>query len=100
MPPDTSEFSYPRPNLIVSRSGYLVEVRLPNTIFYAEGDRRMAISVEALATTEPKLAIRRKDVKKWIKANQESAVSDDERDRILQNIHRAFDFKGWILDVE
>jgi len=99
MASDTGEFSYPRPNLIVSRSGYSVEVRMPNAIFYEEGDRRMAISVEALATTEPKLAIRRGDVKKWDSAN-EPAVSDHERDRILQNIHRAFDFKGWILAVE
>ena|SRR2546425_6240015 len=97
---DISEFSYPRPNLIVSRNGYSVEVRLPNTIFYQEGDRRMAIFAEALATAEPKIAVRRQDVKQWDPADDESAVSDPERDRILQNVRRAFDFKGWILVIE
>jgi hypothetical protein len=100
MAPDTGEFSYPRPNLVVSRNGYSVEVRLPNTILYEEGERRMAIFAEALATTEPKIAIRRKDVNHWDSADEETAVSDRDRDRILQNIQRAFGFKGWILAVE
>ena len=99
MAPDTSEFTYPRPNLIVSSSGYSVEVRLPNRILYEEGNRRMAIFAEVLATADPKIAIRRKDVKQWDSA-EAALVSDGDRDRIVRHIQRAFEFKGWILAVE
>ena len=94
------EFEYPRPNYVVSRSGFSVEVRMPNTIVYEEGGSHVAIFAEPLATTEPKIAIRRKDVSRWGGQRAGDAVSDADRARIIENIRRAFDFRNWILVVE
>ena len=96
---ESKEFEYPRANLVTSRSGFSVEVKMPNAIIYAEGDRRMSIFAEPLATNEPKIAIRRKDVSRW-QAPAAGAVSDADRDRIIENVRRAFEFRNWILVVE
>ncbi len=100
MDSESQEFEYPRPNLVISRSGFSVEVKMPNTILYEEAGRRMSIFAEQLATSEPKIAIRRKDIGLWEAAEGASGVFDADRDRIIENIRRAFEFRNWILVVE
>ncbi len=88
------EFSYPEPNLIVSRDGFSVEVHpQSHSIRYTDAGAVAEIFAEVLVSPEPKMAIRRKDV-------LVSSAEDSERDRIIHNIARAFAFKGWILVVE
>ena len=95
-----SEFESPRPNLVVSRNGFRVLVKMPNAILYEEGAKRMSIFVEPLATMEAKIAVRRADVHRWRDPSGEEPISDGERERIIENIRRALEFRGWILAVE
>ena len=92
------EFGYPRANLIVSRSGFSVELRAPSAILYAEPGKVIKVFAEMLATPEPKLAVRAKDVRAWQESGIE--IDDAERARIIDNIRKAIAFKGWTLVVE
>lgn len=94
------EFTYPRANLIVSRKGFSVEVRAPSGIRYTERDRVMEIFAEFLATPEPKIALRARDVRSWLEPHMAVEVTDSDRERIIKNIRNAFAFKGWVLAVE
>jgi hypothetical protein len=97
---ESQEFEYPRANVVVSRNGFSVEVKMPNTILYGEGDRRMSIFAEPLVTSEPTIAIRRKDVRGWQAPDGASNLSDADRERIIENVRRAFEFRNWVLVVE
>ena len=95
-----SRFSYPRPNLIVSRDGFSVEVRGRDTLWYVEGDKKVDLFAEQVGGVEPAIIVRRGDVRAWQTAQGESAVSEPERARILANISDAFSWKGWRFVVE
>jgi Immunity protein 74 len=94
------EFSYPRPNVIISRRGFTVEVQTPTGIRYTESDKHMRVYAEMLASAEPAMAVRRTDVTAWDSPNDSAKVSEADRDRILANIGRAFEFRGWGLEVD
>lgn len=94
------EFTYPRANLIVSQKGFSVEVRAPSGIRYAEGDKVMDIFAEFLATPEPTIALRARDVRSWLEPHMAVDVTDADRECIIENIRNAFAFKGWILAIE
>jgi hypothetical protein len=93
-----SEFSYPRSNLIVSRRGFSVEVRGRSAIRYEEHGTVMQIFAEWLVGPEQKIALRRRDVRAW--EGHEGEVAEQDRIRIVENIRRAFTFKGWTLVIE
>ena len=97
---DESEFSHPQPNLIVSRNGFTVEVKMPSSIQYTEADRQMQIFAEILASAEPRIAVRRQDLKAWASPHVGTKVSEADRARVLANIQRAFQFGGWVLAIE
>lgn len=94
------EFSYPRTNLIVSSGGFTVEVKPPAGIRYTEADRHMHLFAEILTRSESTMVVLRSDVKAWDSPHDSIEVSDADRSRILDNIQRAFDFRGWVLEVE
>lgn len=94
------EFSYPKPNLIMSRNGFSVEVRAPSTVLYCEDGKRMEIFAEWLVSSEPKIAMRRKDVFGWETPEGRDHLSESKRAQIVENIRRAFAYKGWLLVVE
>jgi hypothetical protein len=96
---DAESFTYPRPNLIVSARGFSVEVLLPSTIRYEEADRSMDVFAELLVSDEPRLAVRRHDVRAWQGAPQGPAVTEAERATIIENLESAFAFKGWTLVI-
>jgi hypothetical protein len=89
------EFSYPRFNLIVSQAGFSVEVRLPDGIRYEEAGRVIDVFAEMLAGPEPTMVVRRGDVR-----DAHGDLPEPERARVVENIGRAFAFKGWTLLVE
>jgi hypothetical protein len=95
-----AEFSYPRANLIVSRNGFSVEVRAPSAIRYNEAGMKIEVFAEMLVAPEPKIAVRRRDIRSWQDPHHQVEVTESERDRIVENIRRAFEFKGWVLVVE
>lgn len=95
-----SEFSYPRPNMIVSRQGFSVEVRAPSAIRYEETDKVMEIFAEMLVSDDAKIAVRRGDIRAWQDRDAQRDVTEAERTQIIENIRRAFAFKGWVLVVE
>jgi hypothetical protein len=94
------EFSYLRPNVIVSRRGFTVEVQAPTGIRYTESGRHMRVFAEMLASAEPAMAVRRTDVKAWDSPDDSAEVSEADWYRILANIGRAFEFRGWVLEVD
>ena len=96
---DETEFSYPRPNLIASRRGFSVDVGARNTIRYEEAGRAMEIFAEWLAGPDPKMAVRRRDVRAW-EGHHEADLAEADRLRIVANIQRAFAFKEWVLVIE
>ena len=93
-------FSYPRPNLIVSRDGFSVEVRGRDTLWYVEADQKVDLFAEQIGGDVPAIIVRRGDVRAWQTAQGESAISEAERVRILANIGDAFSWKGWRFLVE
>jgi hypothetical protein len=93
-----SEFSYPWPNLIVSRDGFSVEVEGRNGFRYQEADKAMEIFVEPLVGAEPTMALRRSDLRGWL--GDEGRLSEPDRVRIVGDIESAFAFKGWPLVIE
>ena len=84
----------------MSFNGFTVEAKMPNGIYYSEADKQRQIDAKTLVSTEPKMANRRNDIKAWASPHEMSEVSEADRDRILDNIHRAFKFQGWVLAVE
>ncbi len=86
-PPDSAEFTSPKPNVVVSRTGFSVEVK-HHFIVYTEADKEIEIFAEWLATREPQIVLRRSD------------VDTPDPARMIENIVRAFAYKGWQLIVE
>jgi hypothetical protein len=95
---DETEFSYPRPNLIVSRRGYTVDVAR-SAIRYEEAGRTMEIFSEWLVGPDPKIAVRRRDLRAW-EGDKGAELTEADRLRIVENIRRAFVFKDWTLVIE
>jgi hypothetical protein len=95
---DESEFSYPRSNLIVSSRGFSVDVGARSAIRYEESGKVLEIFAEWLVGPEPEVALRRRDVRAW--DGHEGDVAESDRIRIVENIRRAFAFKGWTLVIE
>lgn len=93
------EFSYPRPNVIVSSSGFTVEIRPRSSILYSEGDRITDIFAELLVGDEPRIVVRRADVRSW-QGDEGNPFTEAERARIIHNIQRAAAFRKWTVDVE
>jgi Immunity protein 74 len=94
----STEFSAPRPNLIVSSSGFSVEVLGRTGMRYSEGDRTLFVDSEVLAKPGA-MALYRSSIKAWDAPHETDAITDDERSRIVENIGRAFAFKGYELEV-
>jgi hypothetical protein len=97
---DETEFSYPRSNLIESRNGFTVEVRSRNSITYTAGQQIFTVFAEPLVGEAPRMIIRRAELERLQAAAGTPPITEPERDEIVENIRRAFAFKGWILIVE
>jgi hypothetical protein len=93
------EFTCPRPNLIVSRDGFSVDVEARSAIRYEESGKAMEIFAEWLVSTEPRIALRRRDVRGW-DGEAERGLTESDRSRIVENVGRAFNYRGWALVVE
>lgn len=91
-------FSEPRPNLIESDAGFSVEVLGRTGLRYREGERTAFVDSEVLAEPDAILAYRN-SIQRWDPPNESQPLDDSERDRIIENIKRAFEFRGYKLHV-
>jgi hypothetical protein len=92
-------FSIPRVNVIESDEGFSVEVRGPNCVRYTDGSRSADVFSEWL-TGEVPMVIYPKSVKRWNPPHSREAIDEPVRMRIVENIRRAFRFRGVEIDVD
>jgi hypothetical protein len=94
----SQHFSFPRPNVIESDSGYRVEILGRNWLRYTEGDRTMVIDSEILDSVAG-MSLWQSSIERWEPPNNSVLIDDGERRRIVENIRAAFEAKGYELDV-
>ena len=95
MPP---KFTSPRVNLYQSDAGFSVEVLGRVGLRYVEGDRVMQVASEVLATPDA-MAMWSSSIVRWDPPDEGVAVTDQERQRIIENIRLAFESQGYKLEV-
>lgn len=91
-------FSEPRPNLIESDEGFSVEVLGRTGMRYSEGDRSIFVDSEVMNEPNSMLAYAG-SIKKWDAPHEADPVNHSDRQRIVQNIKRAFESVGYKLTV-
>jgi hypothetical protein len=91
-------FSEPRINVIESDEGFSVEVLDRLTVRYTEGPRTMVINAEVLVG-EPAIAIHTTSMKRWDPPYDGEIIDKAARDRMVDNIRRAFRFTGHEIAV-
>jgi hypothetical protein len=89
--------SEPEPNLIESSAGFSVRVLGRTGMRYTEGGRSIWIDSEVLGKPGA-IAMFKDSIKTW-EGDAPEQVSDTGRDRIAENIKRAFEFCGYELQV-
>jgi hypothetical protein len=90
-------FSEPEPNLITSTEGFSVRVLGRTGLLYQEGERSMWIDSEVLATPRT-IATSKDSIKHW-DTPDDGLIDDVARDRIADNMKRAFEGCGYFLEV-
>ncbi len=93
-----AEFSTPQVNVIKSDLGFAVEVLGQTGIRYTEGEKSIFIDSEALAKPGA-IALYASSIKRWEPPHETDELESSDRDRIIENIRRAFKFKGHTLEV-
>ena len=91
-------FTTPRPNLYVSDEGFSVEVLGLTGLCYREGERSVFVDSKVLAGPSG-MGVFKSRIQRWDPPHENVAVTDSERDRIVENIRRAFRFQGFEIDV-
>ena len=93
-------FSEPEPNVIESTAGFSVRVLARTGLRYTEGQQSVWIDSEVLAKPGPgAIALFRDRIDIWDSLNDPVPVSDADRDRITENVKRAFEARGYELQV-
>jgi hypothetical protein len=85
------------PNLVEMSAGYSVEVLGRTGLRYVEGERTMLVDSEVVGG--PAIAMYAASMKRWEPPHDSEPLDDRERTRIIENIQRACDSKGWTLRV-
>ena len=91
-------FSIPRPNVIESTDGFSVEVLGRTGLLYIEAGKSMRIDSEVLAGPSG-IVIYTDSIKHWAEPNHIEPFSDQDRQRIVQNVKDAFKFRGYDIEV-
>lgn len=95
MPPE--EFTEPEPNVITSTEGFSVRVLGRTGMRYIEGRRSVWIDSEVLATPGA-IMLNPSSMRAWQGPDTEP-VTAGERERVVENVRRAFQVCGYELDV-
>jgi len=90
-------FSEPEPNVIASTEGFSVKVLGRTGMRYTEGTRSVWIDSEVLA--RPRAVAMAKGTIRFWEGPEPDVVSEKDRDRIANNVKRAFEACGYELQV-
>jgi hypothetical protein len=85
-------FKIPRVNVIESEEGFSVEVLGRTGLLYTEQLRSMWIDSEVLATAN--IAVFTESIRRWNPPYEREPINEDQRDTIIDNIRRAFNWRG------
>jgi hypothetical protein len=91
-------FSEPEPNVIESSAGFSVKVLGMTGLRYTEGERSVWIDSEVLA--KPRAITMSKPSIRFWEGPEPGEVSAEDRDRIADNVKRAFEACGTELQVQ
>ncbi len=91
-------FTTPRPNVIDSDEGFSVEVLGPTGLLYREHGKSIRIDSELLAGPAG-IVVYRGSIDGWADDASGQALDPAERERILDNIRRAFRHRGFEIEV-
>jgi hypothetical protein len=92
-------FSIPRPNVIESDEGFSVEVLGRTGVRYTEGARTLLVDSEVLMTPAG-LVLYPSSISTWDAPADGDAIDDKTRRTIVDNIRRAFRFRGLEIAVQ
>jgi hypothetical protein len=88
-------FREPRVNVIESDEGFAVEVLGRTGLRYSEGSRSVKVDSEVVMGPAG-LALYKSSIRAWADGGD---IDEPERARIVENIRRAFAFKGYDITV-
>lgn len=92
-------FFTPRVNVIESDEGFSVEVLGPDRVLYVEGPRSVHMESEYLMGPSG-LVIYPSSIKRWDSPHSTDVIDQAARERIVENIRRAFRFSGREIAVD
>lgn len=92
-------FFIPRVNVIESDEGFSVEVLGPEYVRYVNGPRSMRVDSEYLMGPNG-LVIYPSSIKRWDPSHSSDVIDKATRERIVENIRRAFRFSGVEIAVQ
>jgi len=91
-------FKIPRVNVIESDEGFSVEVLGRTGLLYTEGSKKLRIDSEVLSGPSG-LGIYKNSIKSWDIPQKNELIDESKRDTIVDNIRRAFRFRGVEIEV-
>jgi len=91
-------FEIPRVNVIQSDEGFSVEVLGRTGLLYTEGSRSLHIDSEVLAGPSG-LVIYTNSIRSWNPPHDNEAIDKSKRDAIVENVRRAFRFRGLEIEI-
>ncbi len=91
-------FSEPEPNVIDSSAGFSVRLFGQTGMRYTEGHKSVSIDSKVLAKRGT-IALFKDSLKAWESPDASALVNDNDRNRIVENIKRAFESRGYELQV-
>jgi Immunity protein 74 len=91
-------FTVPKVNVVYSDEGFSVEVLGRTGIEYCEGGKSMSVDSEVLATGHG-IAVFRNSIKGWRSPHEKEQITSAERQRILENIRRAIEFRNQPIEI-
>lgn len=93
-------FKVPKVNVIESDEGFSIEVLGRTGLRYTQGDKTLFVDSEIQAFGSPiSLVISKSSIRSWDTPYDRELIDDATRDIIVDNIRRAFAFKGHKIDV-
>jgi hypothetical protein len=91
-------FSIPRVNVVASDEGFFVEVLGRTGIEYTEGDRSAFVDAEVLAAGHG-IAIFKNSIKGWQAPHDDVPMLEKEKERIIDNVRRAMEFRRQPVEI-
>lgn len=91
-------FSVPKVNVVCSDEGYSVEVLGRTGIEYREGAKSMFVDSEVLVAGKG-IAVFERSINAWRVPHEKEKITPEQRQRILENIRRAMEFRNQKVEV-